>query len=206
PMDRAEYRLSRVRPGNPGHFDRLLPWATSQTPAQPRSPGPAGENPGAITQPRETDERSWLGPDSGQGDFVPAVRPASPGHDWTASRPKSHHPTKQKHHAAKPYPPDQRVDVEAVDRLLCAFHRSSVHDVEVFLQIAPDADLGRGFEGRPLEAVHVLPLFRDHQPRRTAILGDFHGSGRDDAIEGLVLRDAEVRKAVGMPEGAPHLH
>src|SRR5262249_8664417 len=72
--------------------------------------------------------------------------------------------------------------------------------------IAPDTHLRRWFEGRALEAVHVLSLFRCKQSRRLSILGDFNGGGGDDTIELLVLRDPHVGEVVLMPERASDVH
>ena len=109
-------------------------------------------------------------PAADQRDPVAALRPAATAP--TAGPPPGHMvtiPPNASTKPAEPDPPHQRVDVEPVDRFLGPVHRPGEHHVQVFPQAAPDPDLGGRLEGRPLEAVHVLPLLAGEQSGGPAV-------------------------------------
>src|SRR5439155_12938827 len=76
-----------------------------------------------------------------------------------ASWPQHDQGTDDQHEAAKPNPPNERIDRKPKDGLFRAIHQTSQDDIQVHAQPAHDAHFGRRLERRAAQAIDVLALF-----------------------------------------------
>src|SRR5207247_9536645 len=68
---------------------------------------------------------------------------------------------------------------------------------EIFARQAQDAAIAGGLERRAAERVHVLALLRVQHPDPLAVAEYLHRRRGDEAVQRVVLRDAEVSEGVG---------